>query len=389
MNIDKVKSFIVMDILEKALEMERYGVDIIHLEIGEPDLPTPQKALEKLPEYLSKYKMGYTPSLGIQQLRESISNYYFREYKVEIPPSNIVITPSSSTGMYLMVSLLLDGGGEFIVFDPSYPCYPNFILHSGGEVVRVNVFKENNFNPDISDLKKVINSRTKGLITSSPSNPTGTLLKDDILEVLLETGLPIIVDEIYQGIVFTKPKSESSVARYFTRDGNLIISNGFSKYFSMPGWRVGWLVLPDRYIPNMQKLLQNIVISTPTPSQVLASICISECIDILDEYTSTYHQRFISAKQYLERFGFSIGYEVEGAFYIYLDMSKYTNDSYEFSKRFLEEYSVAITPGIDFGQNMTNKFVRISLTNRLENILVGLERLINMIYGYHPNPRPV
>lgn len=389
MNIDKVRSFIVMDILEKTVEMERYGVDVIHLEIGEPDLPTPQKALDKLPEYLSKYKMGYTPSLGLQQLRESISNYYSREYKVEIPPSNIVITPSSSTGMYLMVSLLLDNGGEFIIFDPTYPCYPNFILHSGGEVVRVNVFKENNFNPDISDVKRTITSRTRGLITSSPSNPAGTLLKDELVEELLETGLPIIVDEIYQGIVFTKPKSESSVARYFTPDGNLIISNGFSKYFSMPGWRVGWLVLPDRYIPDIQKLLQNIVISTSTPSQILANICINECINELDEYARIYHQRLISAKEYLEKFGFSIGYEVEGAFYLYLDMSKYTDDSYEFSRRFLEEYSVAVTPGVDFGKNMTSKFIRISLTNRVENILVGLERLINMIYGYHPNPRPV
>lgn len=389
MNIDKVKSFIVMDILEKTYEMEKYGVEVIHLEIGEPDLPTPQKAIEKLPEYLFKYKMSYTPSLGLQKLRESISKYYLEKYKSNIPPSNIIITPGSSIGIYLIISLLLDEGGKFIIFDPTYPCYKNFILHSGGTPTKVNVFKENNFNPEINEIKNSITKDTKGIITASPSNPTGTLLKKEILEEILNLNIPIIVDEIYQGIVFTKPKEESSLARYFSRNGNLIISNGFSKYFSMPGWRVGWLVVPDRYIQPLQKLLQNIVISPPTPSQILADIVINESIEELDNYTKIYHDRLVSVKEYLEKMGFSIGYEIEGAFYIFLDLSKYTNDSFTISKKLLEEYSVAVTPGIDFGENKTNRFIRIALTNKKENILLGIERLINMLYGYHPNPRPV
>ncbi|MCX8029566.1 MAG: aminotransferase class I/II-fold pyridoxal phosphate-dependent enzyme [Brevinematales bacterium] len=389
MNIDRVKSFIVMDILEKSVEMEKQGVEVIHLEIGEPDLPLPQKATAKLYEYLSNYKMGYTPSLGLYKLRESISRYYLNEYGVDISPSNIVITPGSSIGIYLMISVLLDNGGDFVIFDPSYPCYSNFITHLGGSIVRVNVYRENNFNPTIGDIDNVISRSTKGFIVASPSNPAGVLLREEILVHILDSGIPLIVDEIYQGIVFSKPKKNSSVASYFSRNGNLIISNGFSKYFCMPGWRVGWLVVPDRYLQSLQKLLQNVVISTSTPSQILADICINECIQEFDEYTKIYYDRLLSAKEYIEKFGFSIGYEIDGAFYIYLDLSKYTKDSYEFSKRFLYEYSVAITPGVDFGENKTNQYVRIALTNRKENILVGLERLINMIYGYHPNPRPV
>lgn len=389
MNIGRIKSFIVMDILEKTKEMEKYGVDIIHLEIGEPDLPTPHKAIEKLQEYLTKYKMSYTPSFGIEKLRESVSKYYSEVYNVEVPASNIIITPGSSTGIYLMISLLLDEGGEFLILDPSYPCYPNFIHHSGGEVKRIKVFKENNFNPTIEDIRKSITQNTKGIILASPGNPTGTLIKHQTVEEILNTNIPIIIDEIYQGIVFTKSPKESSLVRYFSKNGNLIISNGFSKYFAMPGWRVGWLVVPDKYLKNLQKLFQNIVISPATPSQILADICINEFREEFNNYTKIYKDRLTSAKEYLERFGIQLGYEIEGAFYIYLDLSNFTNNSFEFSKRFLEEYSVAITPGIDFGENLTNKFVRIALTSSKENILTGLERLINMLYGYKPNPRPI
>ncbi|MFN4245708.1 MAG: pyridoxal phosphate-dependent aminotransferase [Brevinematia bacterium] len=389
MNIDKIKSFMVMDILERTKEMENNGVEIIHLEIGEPDLPTPPEAIEKLNEYLSKYRMSYTHSLGIQTLRESISKYYFEEYKTQVSPSNIVITPGSSIGMQLVISLLLEETGDFITFDPSYPCYPNFIRYFNGNVVKINIFKENNFNPELKDITSSITKRTKGIIFSSPSNPTGVLIKDEIVEELLNRNVPVIVDEIYQGIVFNREKHESSIIKYFSRDGNLIISNGFSKYFAMPGWRIGWLVLPDRFVKNIQKLLQNIVISTPTPSQILANICINEFRKIFENYVKIYKERLEKAKNYLSKFGFSVGYEIEGGFYIFLDLSKYTNNSYELSKKLLEEYLVAVTPGIDFGENKTDQFIRISLTNDEKNILTGLERLINMLYSYHPNPRPV
>ena len=389
MNIDKITSFTVMDILEKAKEMEKQGIDVIHLEIGEPDLPVPTNAIEKLKEYLSIYRIGYSHSLGIQELRESISKYYFEEYKVEVPTSNIIITPGSSTGIYLIISILLEEGGEFITLDPSYPCYPNFILHSNGKVIRINVFKENNFNPEMKEVKSSITKNTKGIIFASPSNPTGTLIKKEIIEELLNMEIPIIVDEIYQGIVFSKSKYESSTVKYFKKDGNLIISNGFSKYFAMSGWRIGWILLPDRFIKNFQKLLQNIVISTSLPSQILANICINYFRNDFESYVKIYEERLNLAKDYLNKFGFSLGYEIEGGFYIFLDLSNYTNNSYEVCKKLLEEYAVAITPGTDFGKNKTNKFVRISLTNRKENILLGLERLINMIYSYHPNPRPI
>lgn len=387
MKLEEVKSFIVMDILEKASLMESRGIEVIHLEIGEPDLPTPKKALENISDLL-KYKMGYTHSLGITQLRESISRYYHEEYGVEISPYNVVITPGTSTGMYLLLSILLDKGGEITILDPSYPCYKNFIKHLGGEIKKVNVFKENNFRPEISEIKKALED-SKGFITSSPSNPTGVILNKELLETLLEIGKPIIIDEIYQGIVFKENKKELSAIRYFKKDGNLIISNGFSKYFAMPGWRVGWLVLPDEYIPKIQKLLQNIVISTSTLSQLVATVCISECKNELEEYINIYKKRLLSAKRFLESKGIEIGYEIEGAFYIFLDISKFSRDSYEVSKKLLEEYLVAVTPGIDFGENKTNNFIRISLTNSEENILLGLERLINMFYDYHPSPKSI
>ena len=389
MNVEKIKSFIVMDILERSLEIQKHGVEIIHLEIGEPDLPTPKKALDRVPEILSKYKMSYTPSLGITSLREAISEYYLKEYGVEVPVKNIVVVPGSSTGMALIISILLDKGGEFIITDPSYPCYPNFILHSGGEVVRINIYKDNNFLPEIDKLRDLVNQKTRGLIIASPSNPCGVLLPQKLVEEILEIGIPTIIDEIYQGIVFGIPKKESSAIKYFSADGNLIISNGFSKYFSMPGWRVGWLVVPDRYIPALQKLLQNIVISTPTLSQMLAEICMRECINELDEYVSIYKKRLETATNFLNNSGLELGYKVNGAFYIYLDLSNFINDSLEFSRKMLEEYSVALTPGLDFGTNRTNKFIRISLTNSEGNILTGLERLLNAIYDYNPSPRSI
>ncbi|MGC8964078.1 MAG: pyridoxal phosphate-dependent aminotransferase [Brevinematia bacterium] len=387
MNIEEVKSFIVMDILERASFMESQGLEIIHLEIGEPDLPTPKKALERISEFLN-YKMGYTHSLGLMQLRESISKYYYDEYDVEISPSNIVITPGTSVGMYLLLSILLDKGGEIAILDPSYPCYKNFIKHLGGEIRRINVFKENNFLPEVNELKNALKN-SKGFITSSPSNPTGVILNKELIESLLETGTAIIIDEIYQGIVFKENKKELSSIRYFKKDGNLIISNGFSKYFAMPGWRVGWLVLPDEYIHKIQKLLQNIVISTSTLSQLVASVCINECRSELEGYVNIYKERLTIAKTFLESRGLKIGYEIEGSFYIFLDISKFSKNSYEISKKLLEEYLVAITPGIDFGENKTDSFVRISLTNSKENILLGLERLINMFHDYYPSPRSI
>ncbi len=388
MNIDKVKSFIVMDILEEAKEMERYSLEVIHLEIGEPDFPTPKIVREKLPEFLNKYKLGYTPSLGLLSLRESISKFYYDRYRTEVSPENIVIVPGSSTGIYLMINLLLDQPGDFITLDPSYPCYPNFIFSSGGNTIRVNVYKEKGFKPEISDIKSLLTHNTKGIIYASPSNPTGVIMKKETQEIV-NLGIPVIVDEIYQGIVFKENKYETSVIEYFSKDGNLIISNGFSKYFSMPGWRIGWLVVPDRYINTLQRMLQNIVISTNTISQIAAEIAINEAIDELDRNVEEYRKRLNFAKNIIEKFGMKIGYEIEGAFYIYLDVSNYSTDSFELCKRFLKDYLVAITPGIDFGLNKTNQFVRFSLTNTLPNIELGLERFINMLYGYMPNPRPV
>lgn len=206
------------------------------------------------------------------------------------------------------------------------------------------------------------------------------MLPQKLVEEILEIGIPTIIDEIYQGIVFDIPKKESSAIKYFSPDRNLIISNGFSKYFSMPGWRVGWLVIPNRYILLLQKLLQNTVISTPTLSQMLAEVCMKECINELEGYVGIYKKRLEIATNFLSRLGLELGYKVNGALYIYLDLSNFINDSFEFSKKMLEKYSVALPPGLDFGKNETNKFIRISLTNSEGSIMTGLERLINTLH---------
>ncbi len=364
-----INPFLVMDVLEKAMEMSKLGEDVIHLEVGEPDFDTPPNILNAGIEALKKGKTHYTSSVGIPELRWAVTSYHKRLYDVDIDPDSVIITSGSSPAIFLTLASILDSGDEIILSDPHYACYPNFINFLGAIPRFVRIHPEDGFELDADSVKAAVTKRTKAILINSPSNPTGTLIKPENMEKLTDIGVPIISDEIYHGLVYEG--QEHSILEF---TDNAFVVNGFSKLFAMTGWRLGYVISPPQCVRPIQKMSQNFFISAADFIQYAGIEALTNSSDQTLEMKRTFNERRIAMLRGLREIGFKIEHDPVGAFYILCDARKFCSNSYEFAFDILREAHVGVAPGIDFGANAEG-FLRFSYTNSMGNILEGLNRI--------------
>ena len=370
--------FIVMDVLEKAHEMERQGVHIIHMEVGEPDFDTPQCIKDAACKALDNGHTHYTHSLGMIELREAISEHYLKTYSVSVDPDQIVISSGTSPAMFVMFATLLEKGDQVIISDPHYACYPNFIKFVQGEPVNIPVYEEDGFQYRPEAIKKKITGKTKGIFINSPSNPTGNLLSKDRMEAIaalsLKPGSPYIIsDEIYHGLVYEG--KEHSILE-FTE--NAFVFNGFSKLYAMTGLRLGYMIAPKQFIRPIQKVQQNFFISANAMVQVAGIAALKHAGEDILRMKRIYNERRQYMIRRLRDMGLGITVEPTGAFYVFANAKHISNNSYKLVFDILEKAHVGVTPGIDFGKNGEG-YLRFSYATSMENIAEGMDRLENYL----------
>ncbi len=370
--------FIVMDVLEKAHEMERQGVHIIHMEVGEPDFDTPQCIKEAACKALDNGHTHYTHSLGMIELREAISEHYLETYGVSVDPDKIVISSGTSPAMFVMFSVLLEKGDQVIISDPHYACYPNFIKFVQGEPASIPVYEEDGFQYRPEAIKEKITDKTKAIFINSPSNPTGNLLSKDRMKAIAalasEPDSPYIIsDEIYHGLVYEG--KEHSVLEFTDK---AFVFNGFSKLYAMTGLRLGYMIAPKDFIRPIQKVQQNFFISANAMVQVAGIAALKESGDDIIRMKKTYNERRKYMIRRLKEMGFGITVEPTGAFYVFANAKHISNDSYKLAFDILEKAHVGVAPGIDFGKNGEG-YLRFSYATSMENIAEGMDRLENYL----------
>jgi aspartate/methionine/tyrosine aminotransferase len=365
----KMQPFIVMEVMERAHAMEKTGVDVIHLEVGEPDFDTSQCIKDAVCKALQDGHTHYTHSLGNPQLREAICDYYSRIYGVSVHPDQIVVTSGTSPAMLLIFSALLEKGDEVILSDPHYACYPNFINYLAALPVNIPVYEEDGFQYRPEAILEKITPRTKGILINSPSNPTGNLLSADRMQAIAEFSPIVISDEIYHGLVYEG--RERSILE-FTE--NAFILNGFSKLFAMTGLRLGYLIAPKSYLRPIQKIGQNFFICANSAVQIGGIAALEGAWEDVRRMKATYDERRKFMVKRLREIGFGITVPPTGAFYVFANAKHLSNDSYKLAFDILENAHVGVTPGIDFGQNGEG-YLRFSYANSLENIKEGLDRV--------------
>lgn len=377
--INRVQPFRVMHLLELAQAREAAGHDVIHLEVGEPDFATPQPIVDAGQRALARGETRYTPAGGIPALREAIAGHYAEHFDTRIDPARILITPGASGALLLASQLLVSRGERVVMADPTYPCNRHFMALADAEVDCVAVGPESGWQLDAALIARHWQADTRLAMLATPSNPTGHMLDAGQLraagEVVAERDGALLVDEIYQGLTYdSEPLSAASVAP------EAFIVNSFSKYFGMTGWRLGWLVAPEAAVEPLTRLAQNVFLAAPTLSQHAALAAFTpECRTELERRRHALHRRRDGLLAGLERLGLAPSQPPQGAFYVWLDVSRYTRDSQAFCQRLLEEENVAITPGIDFAVRGGEHHVRIAFTNdiaRLEEALHRLERFL-------------
>jgi len=369
---NRITPFYVMELLEKAKELERRGEHIVHMEVGEPDFATPPAVKEAAFKAIHDDRTFYTHSLGIPELRETISDFYYNTDGIKVSPERVIITNGTSGAFLLLSAILLDSKRKLGISDPGYPCYKNFALVVGADVVPIPVNEETLFEITPDHLKDV-NKLPHVLLISTPSNPTGVIYREDTIsdlyKYLSKHKKVLIVDELYNGLYYDKrPQSALTIS-----DGMIVI-NGFSKTHAMTGWRLGWMVVPEELIRPIQKVAQNVFISPPSISQYAALHAFRSGKD-LEKMRKTYRSRRDFMIPRLKEIGFDIPVVPEGAFYIYAGTSRWGVDSMEFTERALMEAKVALTPGYDFGSYKAASHVRFSYANSLEMLKLGCERL--------------
>ena len=369
---ERIPPFIVMEVLEKALQMEREGHDVIHMEVGEPDFDTPRCVKEAAYRAMLEGKTHYTHSQGVRELREAISDNYRRKYEVEVDPDRIIVTSGSSPAMLLLFAALLDPGDEVILSNPCYACYPNIVEFVDGKPVEVPVYEEDGFQYRPAEIEKRLGKRGKAVIINSPSNPTGNLLEPEAMEEIASfahKGLYVVSDEIYHGLVYER--REHSILE-FTEHAFVI--NGFSKLYAMTGWRLGYLIAPSEFVRPIQKMMQNLFISANDFVQWAGIAALTEAGEEVEAMVRTYDQRRRFLLPRLREIGFRVAVEPHGAFYILANAKRFTEDSYSFAMELLKNTRVAVTPGIDFGSGAEG-YIRFSYANRLDRLEEGVRRL--------------
>ncbi len=365
-----VDPFIVMDVMESARRAEADGRHIIHMEVGQPGTGAPRKALETLSNNMLGDPMGYTVALGLPALRQKIATLYGDWYNVDLNPERVVITPGSSGAFILSFTALFDAGDRVGIGAPGYPSYRQILRALDLVPVDIETALENRLQPVASDMA---GQDLAGLLVASPANPTGTMLDRAAMGALIDAtqsvGASFISDEIYHGIEYD---SKAVTALEITDDCYVI--NSFSKYFSMTGWRVGWMVVPENHIRHVERLAQNMFICAPHVSQV-AALSAMDARDELTENMAVYRRNRDLMMSGLPKAGFTKIAPPDGAFYVYADVSDFTSDSLSFAKQILDEAGVAVTPGLDFDPKRGATTLRFSYARGTDDISEGLTRL--------------
>ena len=369
-----IPPFIVMDVMRAANERAAGGGDVLHLEVGQPGTDAPAPVMEAAREALGRELLGYTDAFGIESLRSRIARHYSETYGVDVDPGRVMVTTGSSAAFVLAFLGAFEAGDRVALASPGYPGYRNILKALGVEPVGLPVGPDSNFQPT-PEVLEAAPGRVDGLIIGSPSNPTGTMINRDRLEALVaycaDKEIRLISDEIYHGITYGET-AETALA--FTDEA--VVINSFSKYFSMTGWRLGWMVFPERLSRSMECLGQNLYISPPTLSQ-FAAVTVFDCKDELDANVRRYARNRELLLGELPKAGFDELAPADGAFYLYAEVAHLTNDSQDFCRRMLSETGVAVTPGVDFDPERGSHYMRFSFSGPTEDMAEAARRLIN------------
>jgi aspartate/methionine/tyrosine aminotransferase len=370
-----VPPFIVMDVVRAANEMEARGERVIHCEVGQPSTPAPKGALAAAHAALDRDRIGYVEALGIPPLRERIARHYAEWYGVNLDPQRVVVTTGSSAGFLMAFLAAFDAGARVAMAAPGYPPYRNILAALGLVPVDIVTTEVERYQPTVPELEAVGGAGLAGLIVASPSNPTGTMVSRDEMAALAaacrQRGVRLISDEIYHGLTF---EGRGTSALEVTDDA--IVINSFSKYFSMTGWRIGWMVVPPELVRPVERLTQNLLISTPTLSQ-FAAIAAFDCSEELEAHVQRYRANRDLLLTGLPKAGFDHLTRPTGAFYLYADVAHLTNDSVEFCRRMLREAGVAVTPGVDFDPQRGHRTLRFSFAGSTADMEEAVRRLAN------------
>ena len=368
----EIEPFEVMDVLSRAQALERAGRRVVHMEIGEPDFTAPSPVVESGVRALREGRTAYTAALGLHELREAIALHYETKFSVKVNPDQIAVTAGASGALLTVAALYVDAGDEILVPDPGYPGYRHFVRAFEGKAKTLPVSAATDFQPTLDMVRAAWGPRTKGLLLGSPSNPTGTLISKPELKAIAgfiaERGGVLMVDEIYQGLVYgIEPWTA------FGLPGEVVLINSFSKYFCMTGWRLGWVVLPPTALRGFEKLAQHLFISAPAAAQYAAvSAFSSESLLVLEERRLEFARRRDFLVPALKKAGLSIPAEPHGAFYVYADCGR---DARAFARELLEKEAVAATPGVDFGANATERYVRFAYTRSMDDLEEAARRI--------------
>jgi aspartate/methionine/tyrosine aminotransferase len=370
-----IEPFHVMSLLARAQALEQAGHDVIHLEIGEPDFTTAAPIVRAGQAALAAGHTRYTAARGLPALREAIAGFYQDRYQVHIDPERILVTPGGSGALLLASSLLVDPGKHWLLADPGYPCNRHFLRLVEGAAQLVPVGPETAYQLTPELVARQWNADSVGALVASPANPTGTVLSAAQLAALSQSlkarGGHLVVDEIYHGLTYGM-----DAASVLQVDDEAFVLNSFSKYYGMTGWRLGWLVAPPKAVRELEKLAQNLYISASSIAQHAALACFEpEAIAIFEQRRAAFRERRDYLLPALRALGFRIEVEPEGAFYLYADVSAFTDDAQAFCAHFLETEHVAFTPGLDFGHHRANAHVRLAYTQDVPRLEEAVRRI--------------
>lgn len=373
-----VEPFIVMDVMTAAADLEAAGRDIVHMEVGQPGASAPRPVLDAASARLETGRIGYTEALGVRALRERIARHYGEAYDLDVPASQIMVTTGSSAGFILTFLGAFDPGARIALASPGYPAYRNIIAALGLEAVEIQVGPDTRWALTPDHVAKAHGEKPiAGILVASPANPTGTMTDAAVLaafgEYCAHTGTRFISDEIYHHLVYDD-RAETMLR--FTNEA--IIVNSFSKYYCMTGWRVGWLVLPDNLVRPFERLSQSLYISVPELSQH-AALSAFDSIDELEAIKAGYARNRALLLERLPAIGFDQLLPVDGAFYVYASVARFSNDSTQFCRRMLNEAGVAATPGADFDPVRGHLYLRFSFSGTNEAIAEGVRRMENWL----------
>lgn len=374
-----ISPFYVMELLRRAKELEAQGRDVIHMEIGEPDFSTPKTIIDAGVKHVLTGAVKYTPAAGLTELREKIAWYYQHRYGIRVPVHRIFVTPGATGAFLLALGASLNPGEEVLMSDPCYPCNSNFVRVFDGKTRIIPVDAKSYYQLTAEMIRQNWGEATKGVLIASPSNPTGTVIpRGELMQTVKavnDLGGCFYSDEIYHGLVYS-----DSAASALEFSDDVFVINSFSKYFGMTGWRIGWLIVPDGFVEAIEKLAQNIFISSSSDAQHAALAAFDEAnLAELEQRRLDFEARRDYLYDALLRLGFDIPVKPEGAFYIYALCSKFTDDSFQFARDLLEAEGVAVTPGKDFGVNDAHHALRFAYTTSLDRMEVAMQRLQRFI----------